>query len=213
MALSLRASLRYYSPEKAEAQRFRWRQQPHIFFANLKIDWESLLLFDKTFGGLLNEHWRLMPTQKHEIAITEADVQLAQQMQGLLRGAWRGDQTAIELLQFGATHYAEQQAYGPIQIKPVPTSHGVDIYAPDLWTYVRVAFLNDQSRARVCENPDCAAPYFLAKRKDARLCGNEACSAWAQRQWSLDHWRSRGEKLRKLRKAKAQARGKGRKSA
>ena len=81
--------------------------------------------FDKTFGVLLAEHWRLTPEleailekapnltaaereqwatsqQKHEIAISESDVQLAKEMQRLLQGAWRGDQAAIQLLQFGA---------------------------------------------------------------------------------------------------------------
>jgi hypothetical protein len=196
--MELHASLRYYSPEVVTGKAVRWTAPPHIYFVNLKLDWRSLLLFDKRFGVLLNEH-----SQEQEIAIHESDVELAKNMQRLLQGAWRGDKAARELLQFGAKHYAEQEAFGPIQgIKPVPTSRGVDIYTSDLWTYIRIAFLADQKRARVCANPDCVAPYFLAKRKDAKLCGEEECTAWAQRQWSLAWWKETGSTNRHRRTQK-----------
>ncbi len=218
-AMELHGFLRYYSPEKAEEKGIRWPQPPHVYFASLQLDWKSLLAFDKRFGVLLREHWRLTPelqetlerapnltaaereqwsvSQKHEIAIYDADVELAKDMQRLLQAAWRGDVAARERLQFGVGHHAHQEAYGPIQIKPVPTRSGVDIFVHDQWSYIRIAFLADQERARVCANPDCPAPYFLAKRKDKRVCGQPECGQWAQRQFALKYWHDRGDKLRR----------------
>jgi hypothetical protein len=190
MSLALNSRLRYYSPEKARERR-PWPQQPHVFFANLKLDWQSMLGFARTYGKMLNSE------SVSEQGVTESDIELYSQMQRLLRGAWQGDLTAIELIQFGAKHYSEQAAYGPISVKPVPTSSGLDIYTHDLWTYIRLAFLTDRDRARVCANPDCIAPYFLAKRKDTKLCGSELCATRAQRQWALDWWNEEGADRRR----------------
>jgi len=181
----LRAVLRYYSPGKEREKRIRWPEAPHLYFTNLNLDERSLPDFAAKFGGPL-------------LKGSESDVQLANDMQRLLRGAWRGDQLSVETLQFGVGHYAEQAAYGPVQIKPVPNqSGGLDIYTSDLWTYIRLAFLADQARTRVCANPGCSAPYFLAQRKDQRVCGRKECTQWAQQQWSLDWWNARGSDLRR----------------
>jgi hypothetical protein len=196
MSLPLNSSLRYYNPEKARARR-PWPQQPHVFFANLKLDWQSMLGFTRTYGQLLRSE------SVSDQGTTESDLELYSQMQQLLRDAWRGNQTAIEVIQFGA--YKSEIA-GPIDVKPVPTSNGLDIYTHDLWTYIRLAFLADLDRAKVCANPDCISPYFLAKRHDTKLCGSELCATWAQQQWALDWWHRRGDKLRR-------AKAKGRKPA
>ena len=42
---------------------------------------------------------------------------------------------------------------------------------------------------KICANPDCAAPYFIAKRKDQTVCDAEVCKAEKQRQHALNWWR------------------------
>lgn len=54
-----------------------------------------------------------------------------------------------------------------------------------------------------CHNPDCPAPYFLARRKDQKYCERGDCTAYAQRQYALKWWKEKGEALRAARKRKA----------
>jgi hypothetical protein len=41
---------------------------------------------------------------------------------------------------------------------------------------------------KFCANPDCAAPYFIAKRKDQTVCDAGICKAEKQRQHALRWW-------------------------
>jgi hypothetical protein len=228
--MELRGSLRYYHPEVVKEKGIRWPDPPHVYFANVQLNWKSLLTFDNTFGPLLREHRRLPPEMtailekalnltdierqrwasekaKFKIAIYDpGDVRVACGMQELLRNAWRGEQLAIQILEFGGDRTMQQGPYGPPRLTAIPSPHGIDIYTEDLWNYIRVAFLSDHAAGltRVCGNPECEAPYFLARRKDQRQCGNDKCTAWAQREWSLDWWKETGYKRRQQRGAKRQ---------
>jgi hypothetical protein len=51
---------------------------------------------------------------------------------------------------------------------------------------------------KICANPDCVAPYFIAKRKDQTVCDAEICKAEKQRQHALNWWReNRAKKTQK----------------
>ena len=62
----------------------------------------------------------------------------------------------------------------------------------DLWRALCLAFIGFSDRMRKCQNPTCAAPYFLATRRDQKFC-NETCSRRvANRRWWNRHgaqWR------------------------
>jgi len=48
-----------------------------------------------------------------------------------------------------------------------------------------------------CANPDCATPYFIARRKDQTVCNSEICKAEKQREHALKWWnenRAKGSK-------------------
>jgi len=45
-----------------------------------------------------------------------------------------------------------------------------------------------------CANEDCAAPYFIAKRKDQTVCDAEICKAEKQREHALRWWREKRSK-------------------
>jgi hypothetical protein len=47
-----------------------------------------------------------------------------------------------------------------------------------------------------CGNPDCLAPYFIARRSDQKYCERGDCTRYAQRQFSLDWWKREGSKRR-----------------
>lgn len=60
-------------------------------------------------------------------------------------------------------------------------------------------------RARYCGNPDCVAPYFLAKRRSQKYC-SDACSQPAQKEFKKQWWKEVGKARRKARRrAKVQA--------
>ncbi len=206
----IRGVLAYYSPQKAEERGTTWLEPPHVYFANLILDWKSLLAFDRQYGALLAEHWQMTQElksillkapnlteeerqrwaaseQKFEIAVSESDVQVATAMQSLLRQAWKGEELALELIEHGDVHHAQQEAFGPPRLTVAPSKQGVVVYAKDLWSFIRIAFLLDYERGRIklCRNPQCPLPYFLARRRDQRICERGDCTAWAQQRWAL----------------------------
>lgn len=218
--------LSYYSPQKADEKGVVWPAPPHLYFANLILDWKSLLAFDRQYGALLVEHWQMAPDlqsillkapnlteeerqrwtasgRKFEIAVSESDVQVAKAMQSLLRDAWNGTPLAIELIEHGDSHHAQREALGPPRLAVATLKPGVAVYAKDMWSFIRIAFLLDYERGRVkvCGNPNCPVPYFLAKRRDQRICERGDCTAWAQRQWALNWWNMEGSKRRQNQRA------------
>jgi hypothetical protein len=56
-------------------------------------------------------------------------------------------------------------------------------------------------RFRYCENPNCPAPYFIAKRRTEKYCA-EVCANVAQRKQKKAWWSEHGEEWRKNRPKK-----------
>ena len=177
--------LAYYSPQKAAERGINWPEPPHVHFANLILDSRSLLAFDHRYGVLLAEHWEMTPEmrnirlkvgdltdeekqlrEKWQIAVYETDVTVAVDMQSRLRKAWEGEAHSVEVVQYGTSYHAQQEAYGRPRLTVAPSTNGIILDAKDLWSFIRIAFLLDYGRGitKVCGNPDCPAPYFLAKR-------------------------------------------------
>jgi hypothetical protein len=67
------------------------------------------------------------------------------------------------------------------------------IAAKTTWQFLCL-LLSFETRAylRKCENPDCAAPYFIARRKDQRFCGEDCSRLIVNRRW----WRKHGNDWR-----------------
>ena len=68
-----------------------------------------------------------------------------------------------------------------------------------------LALVEHASRLKYCSNPDCQAPYLLAKRKNQKYCELGACTESAQRQYALAWWNKKGKKRRAAKKQKGQA--------
>lgn len=61
---------------------------------------------------------------------------------------------------------------------------------------------------KICADPDCASPYFIAKRKDQTVRDAEMCKSEKQRQHALKWWRdNRAKKDQKETGAKRQRNG------
>lgn len=54
---------------------------------------------------------------------------------------------------------------------------------------------------RVCARPGCGT-YFIAKRKDTRLCDTPLCTELVQKQYKTDWWKDHGEEWRERRTKK-----------
>ena len=52
-----------------------------------------------------------------------------------------------------------------------------------------LAVMENHGYMRYCANPDCATPYFVAKRKDQTVCDAGECKAERQRLHALKWWR------------------------
>jgi hypothetical protein len=59
-----------------------------------------------------------------------------------------------------------------------------------------IALVENASRLAHCTNPECAAPYFLAKRRSQKFCERGECTSFAQRQYSLAWWNAKGKQKR-----------------
>ena len=60
------------------------------------------------------------------------------------------------------------------------------------WVHLRAMLiqgvLEHWKNFKFCANADCAAPYFIAKRKDQTVCDAEICKAEKQRAHALKWW-------------------------
>jgi hypothetical protein len=65
------------------------------------------------------------------------------------------------------------------------------------------ALFRKSALAKVCANPDCVAPYFIAGRAVQRYC-SDACAQVFQRAYKLRWWKERGSEWRRKK-----SRGKG----
>ncbi len=63
---------------------------------------------------------------------------------------------------------------------------------------------------KICQNPDCAVRYFIARRKDQKYCERGVCTDYAQRKYSLNYWNKKGKKGRAQKRKREKPRGKSR---
>jgi hypothetical protein len=67
------------------------------------------------------------------------------------------------------------------------------------------AIMDRSARFARCHNPECPAPYFLAKRRSQKYCERGDCTAYAQRHYALKWWNVEG-KERRAKKSKRKRR-------
>jgi len=97
---------------------------------------------------------------------------------------------------------------------PFECSIGAGRLVPN-WVHLRAMLiqgvLEHWKNFKFCGNPDCAAPYFIAKRKDQSVCDAEICKAEKQRAHALKWWHENRAKTSDPQKHSIETRiGKGR---
>jgi len=118
--------------------------------------------------------------------IAKAQPDRALRIRELLRCIWRGDENADDYLKIllSGSRMRFNWRRGELE------------YAPENELEEAVyALFRNSSLAKVCENPECPAKYFIAQRKSQRYCGEECASVY-QREWKRKWWKKKGAKLR-----------------
>jgi hypothetical protein len=180
----------------------RWKQPPHVAFANLLIDPKSVRAFNSTYGPVITD-----PNEIPEAGDSfEVHLTLLGYMQDRLRDVWR-DRRDLKLLWFGRGGEGSEDEdpgyYLPVRF----TARAGELHISDCWTYLRLLLARDllSGRARICENDTCPTPYFVARREDAIYCCHKCATDVAT-------WRYRRKKAKGSRKVSRKvAKRKGRK--
>jgi hypothetical protein len=109
----------------------------------------------------------------------------------ILRLIWRGDESANDYLKILLAGSRMQFDW----------KRGELVYEPqnDFEKAVYALFRNSKL-AKVCGNPDCPAPLFVAQRKSGAYC-EEDCAQVYQREWKRNWWRNRGSSMRQQQRA------------
>jgi hypothetical protein len=162
-----------------------WPEYPHVELANMELSDDSIHAFTRRYGPLFAKFEPAWPLPRTDTQIRERgntksgrkwmDMRMVTNAQHTLRQAWRN---SPEYLKAIAGHDPEQDAflYAPMQPLISVTDTGIELIAPDVWTFVRLAFLRDHalSKTQICANPNCklphGTPYFLQNKGGQMFC-------------------------------------------
>src|SRR5215471_16447339 len=144
-----------------------WRDPPHVYFANLRLTSESVLMFERRFGPVCGrrkvrcqtslDQGRVGHTDK---IVREADLAQAKLRQHVLRRAWEGEERQIKQLWAGSLGVrGDEGEYGPVRLTGILDQGAIRLFTESMWGFIRLAFQRDalEGRAQVCSNPGCAA--------------------------------------------------------
>ena len=171
--------------EEGEA---KLKEQPHYFLANLRPEPKSFASFVKRYGLPYRDSTPQDVRQKRKL-IDVRSVYFVywdhlKAMQQLLQQAWRGEADAIQQIE-NTPKAGPSPLTGPIQVEPRVRATGIELWAIDLWNFIRINFLCDYhaGKARVCGNPNCETKFFLAGDRRKSFCSRECAVLTAVRRY------------------------------
>jgi len=138
----------------------RWKEPPHVFFANLNLDDSAAVRkFTRQYGYL---YWRKSGSSA---AGNRAVVDMVgmSNLQENVRDAWRGFEHGTDALAIDLDLAELHLSIG---------AKGNELRIESLRTLLVLLLLQDcaAEKMEVCSNPDCPAPYFLKVRKGQNFC-------------------------------------------
>lgn len=142
----------------------RWKELPHVALANLRPDVNTLRAFTLRYGVV---------SARNNTGICFVAPRDVLRFQDYLRRAWKNDKNVVDQMQVDET--VQLRFYGRLgSARLTDGEDRGDVAITDLWTLIRVFFLQDKlaGRVRVCPIDDCPAPYFIAERKDQKYCSH-----------------------------------------
>lgn len=179
-----------------DAEEFRSRHPEFLLQANLRDSGWNL--------GFIERVGATEQALAHAKAIAEAQRNPVLRKRDVLRRIWRGDEYANDYLKL--LLYSSKTSPHRVEFN---WKRGELVYQPlDQFERAVYALFRNSRLVRVCENPDCPARYFIAKRRTQRYCG-EDCASVFQRAWKLSWWKEKGSKLRREQRAEKRKTKKG----
>lgn len=171
-------------------------------------DSESVKRFIARWPGFLATEHALQMFVRPEQALTEWGLKARNKLRAVWRKGTDADYVLSDLL-FSSLDCEETDG---IPTRPLTAEHFVSAdlsrgrlsYTPDT-DLQRACYLllQNADRIKVCANPDCPAPYFVAHKAIQRYCSPD-CLKLAQREWSRDWWNRVG-KFERARRKKSKA--------
>jgi hypothetical protein len=190
----------------------RLREPLHVQFANWDDSLEGFIRFTKRFGWLdihggsdcysnwLYRHRRFCQYWEWNGQESEWDGLAAELTEHLL-AAVRQEVEPDTMYTIGGVFAVSESAvrFELHGHKLVPR-----LVPGSLWQHLLTLLADEQlGRLRICENSECPAPYFIARRADQQFCGSDCAGLVAKRRWWQEHgkeWRKKRRKSKKVKK-------------
>jgi len=118
------------------------------------------------------------------------------ELRGFARLAWKGNEAGIALL----LHLGFEDGKSNL-VLPDWRRSGFRYEPRTNFQSAVYELLKHSREARVCANPECASPYFIAHDPRRKFCSSE-CTAPFQKEWKRRWWERKGRLWRKARESK-----------
>jgi hypothetical protein len=138
----------------------RWKEPPHVVFANLDLNSGDLgpaLKFTRQYGYISGR----VIGDRYRVDLAEL-----KDRQELVRDAWVG---------LGGTDLEVDLMVPNPHLRVSIGARESEIAVDSLWTLIQILVLRDSAAEKTdkCANPDCPAPYFLRTRKGQKFCSHK----------------------------------------
>jgi hypothetical protein len=180
----------------------KWKDPPHVAFANLGYDAvrrgglatdDQIKMFTSRYGplsviqgqGAVAEQPKPSDRQeatKRVLAPTQAEEQFwlsldnFRLLQAQLRAAWKEKNSSLFT---DSTNSGVSLGYELLPVSWRVTGNQMEMCLTGCDDFMGVLLTRDlaEKRTRVCQNPDCPTPYFVAGRRDAKFCSHRCAVA------------------------------------
>ncbi len=171
-----------------------------VYKANLdvfqKLEEHDIRAYDRKLllelANLHNEGWSrfssIFPSEFRERSMYE--------LRNDLRAIWEGkfsvkqSNEALNAWLVWSTQIHPTKVSLPCWVPDIRTGRLLPVWE-NLPARVVLAVLEHFPKLRKCGNPDCAVPYFMAKRKTQLFCERGECTRYAQNQYALKSWKKK----------------------
>jgi hypothetical protein len=181
----------------------------------LKENWPGFLPPAPKFEIEIEQH---MPTKELIPLNVEKVLHYVIWLRDMVRDLWTGDSSDMLRGKLETILLTGQLGWGPplnlFNSPPLPGIIGIDLrhkrfeYRPQTLLQEALYYLfKNFDKAKVCANPDCPAPYFIAPRSNTKFC-SAACVEEIRREAKRAWWESSGNEWREKRKKKKKKRRK-----
>lgn len=180
----------------------KWKDLPHVVFANLGYDParrggpasdDQIKMFTSRYGplnviqgpGAAAEQPKpsdRLEAAKRVLAPTQADepfwlsLDSFRLSQSQLRDAWKEKNASLFT---DPNNISKSLGYDLVPVDWQVTGNQLELCPASCDDYMGILLTRDlaEKRTRVCQNPDCPTPYFVAGRRDAKFCSHRCAVA------------------------------------